>query len=509
VLNEKEKLLEANRTIEPTTGTVASLKAMLELYDTELTKINEEELRISKATSKLQELESSINNQLQEQNKRKILPTSEIEIRVETKTALNAAFSITYLVSNAGWYPKYDVRVTNITKPLQLTYKAEVFQNTGVDWTNVRLRFSNGRPNQNGVTPKLDPWLLTYARNTISRSADDMALMNLGMVKGIVTDAAGEPIPGANVLVKGTTIGTTTDAGGRYSLTLPHTNATLVVSFVGYTSHETIVTQPEMNMQLNEDAQQLNEVMVTGYGITKKIQGKVPGVRIRGMSSLNRDQYNDKGFLNTIKTTVIENQTTVEIEVDDPYSIPSDGEKLMVDLRNYDIPAQFEYFAVPKLDKDAFLVARILDWDQYNLLEGETNLYFEDAFIGRSILHTKALTDTLTISLGRDKNIVIGRTPVEQFTKKQFLGTNKAETRAFKIQIRNKKTQPIQLTIYDQIPVALLGEIEVNAIKLSGGTLEAKTGQITWKETIQPQHQKELTFEYEVRYPKREDVILE
>jgi uncharacterized protein (TIGR02231 family) len=117
VLNEKEKLLEANRTIEPTTGTVASLKAMLELYDTELTKINEEELRISKATSKLQELESSINNQLQEQNKRKILPTSEIEIRVETKTALNAAFSITYLVSNAGWYPKYDVRVTNITKP--------------------------------------------------------------------------------------------------------------------------------------------------------------------------------------------------------------------------------------------------------------------------------------------------------------------------------------------------------------------------------------------------------
>jgi hypothetical protein len=506
VLQEKLALLNANKSLGGTSGTtLVQLKQAMDFYDTEITRIKAEQINIQKIMKARGETSRKIQHQLKEEQDRKILPTSEIEIRVNAENVAQATFSVTYLVANAGWYPKYDVRVSSITKPLQLSYKAEVFQNTGIDWKNVKLRFSNGRPNQSGVAPELPPWLLTYSRNTIYNNSNAASLTTLGAVKGQILDDTGQPLPGVNVLIKGTTIGTVTDANGRYGLTLPHPNATLVVSFVGYSSQEIPVSRGDMNVTLQPDVSALNEVVVTGYGVDKAIAGKMPGIRIRGLSSYKSEDLSS----DQLKVNVIENQTTVEIEVDMPYSIKSDGEKLMVDLRSYEIPAEYEYYAVPKLDKDAFLVARIVDWDQYNLLEGETNLYFEDAFIGRSILHAKSLTDTLSISLGRDKSIVIGRTRVDQFSKKKAIGTNINETRGFKIVIRNKKSQPIRITLFDQVPVSIVSEISVTSTKLSGGSLDEKSGKVTWTFTIPSQEQKEFEFHYDVKYPRREKIILE
>ncbi len=125
---------------------------------------------------------------------------------------------------------------------------------------------------------------------------------------------------------------------------------------------------------MREDFAALNEITITGYGTPQKrdvssaIQGRVAGVNVSGNTGIIESSINE--------TVVIENQTTVEIEVEQPYSIKSDGEKLLVDLKKYQIDALYEYYAVPKLDKDAFLVARIINWGQYNLLEGEANLYF-------------------------------------------------------------------------------------------------------------------------------------
>ena len=208
-------------------------------------------------------------------------------------------------------------------------------------------------------------------------------------------------------------------------------------------------------------------------------------------------------------TTVIENQTTVEFAVEIPYTIKSNGEKLMVELKKYNIDANYQYYAIPKLDKDAFLVAQMTDWDQYNLLEAEVNLYFEDAFIGRTILEARSLKDTLTLSLGRDKNIVIGRSKIEQFSKRKAMAGSGHETRGFKTVIRNKKSQPIKLTVFDQIPVSIMNDINVTPTELTNGTLDEKTGKVVWELHLEPQQQKELLLQYEVKYPKRERVLLE
>ena len=503
VLNEKQSLLNANKDLGGLNAgaTIVQLKQAIEFYESEITRIKDEEIRIKKVIESRTMEVDRLKQQLKELNEQRAMPSSEIEIRVSSERQLSAKFNLTYLVSNAGWFPKYDIRVENVKSPIELTYKAEVFQNTGVDWKNVKLRFSNGDPNQSGVVPELSPWHLNYARNTVyEKSAYGLvAPGSIRNVKGRVLSEEGESLPGVNVIVKGSTIGTVTDREGNYNLTLPNGATQLVFSFIGYGSQEVTINKSEINVWLQESVEQLSEAVVTGYGMKKALSGSVPGVRIRGSSSI----------AGGITTTVTENQTTVEIEVADPYSIQSNGEKMVVDLKKHSIEAMYEYYAIPKLDKDAFLVARVINWDQYSLLEGEANLYFEDAYVGRSILDAKALQDTLDISLGRDKNIVIGREKNEQFSKKRTIGSNVIETRGFKIIVRSKKSQPIKLTLFDQIPVSVMSDITVSPVELTQGNLDEKTGKVTWELNLAAQEQKDISFQYEVKYPRREKVILE
>jgi TonB-linked SusC/RagA family outer membrane protein len=82
-------------------------------------------------------------------------------------------------------------------------------------------------------------------------------------VTGEVTDSNGEPLPGVNVLVKGTSIGTATNANGKYQLNVAR-GATLVITYVGYVRQEVKVTKSVINITLLEDSKELDEVVVTG-----------------------------------------------------------------------------------------------------------------------------------------------------------------------------------------------------------------------------------------------------
>ena len=101
-------------------------------------------------------------------------------------------------------------------------------------------------------------------------------------ITGKVTSAAGEPLPGVTVLVKGTTNGTATDASGNYTLSVPETAGTLIFSFIGYTTQERSFSGPgAINITLADDAKALEEVVVTGYGTQQKsdITGAVASVK--------------------------------------------------------------------------------------------------------------------------------------------------------------------------------------------------------------------------------------
>ncbi|MDR2533689.1 MAG: TonB-dependent receptor [Tannerellaceae bacterium] len=190
-------------------------------------------------------------------------------------------------------------------------------------------------------------------------SASCPAFGQTGSVSGTVTDVAGEPLIGVNVLVKGTTNGVITDIDGKYSLQQVPASATLTFSYVGYIAQEVVVgSQRTINIQLRDDTQRLEEVVVVGYGTQQKrditgsvavvdtkellkstgssaaqqLQGKAAGVyigtsgapgaatmvRIRGVNTIN-----DNGPLYVIDGVSSRNQDLSSLN-------PSDIESLQV-----------------------------------------------------------------------------------------------------------------------------------------------------------------------------------
>ena len=117
-----------------------------------------------------------------------------------------------------------------------------------------------------------------------------LALAQERTVSGVVSDEAGQPLPGVNVLVKGTSAGTVTDASGTYTLDGVGNGSTLVFSFIGYTSTEVLVgTQTSVNVSLNPDVTSLEEIVVVGYGEQKKslVTGAISSVKSEDLATVS------------------------------------------------------------------------------------------------------------------------------------------------------------------------------------------------------------------------------
>ena len=94
----------------------------------------------------------------------------------------------------------------------------------------------------------------------------------------------------------------------------------------------------------------------------------------------------------------------------------------MVQVQEYTIPGLYEYYSIPKLDADAFLTVGLADWGKLNLMSGNANIFFEGAYVGQSYIDANNTKDTLTLSLGRDKKIIVKREQVKDFTRTQSIG---------------------------------------------------------------------------------------
>lgn len=201
-------------------------------------------------------------------------------------------------------------------------------------------------------------------------------------------------------------------------------------------------------------------------------------------------------------TTVSENQLNVSFEINLKYDIPADGSGHQVRIQQYDLAGVYEYAAIPKMDKDAFLLAKVSGWEDYNLLPGPSNLFFEGTYVGKSYLDPNITTDTLALSFGRDKKIVISRNKVKDFSKKQLLGGYKTQTFAYEINIRSLKDAPINITIEDQIPVSQNKELEVELKENGKAEYDPSTGKLKWKLKLAPSETQTMRFVYTVKYPK-------
>ncbi|SMO69078.1 conserved hypothetical protein [Saccharicrinis carchari] len=508
ILHEELTFLQENRVVggKNEQVSIVNLQQTANFYGNKLTELKMKEIERNKSLKKLMQKRSDLQSQINTLSGKKEFPSGEVLMKVDAKKSGGFSLELRYIVENAGWFPSYDIRAKNIDKPVQLIYKANVKQDTKVDWKNVKLKFSSADPNVSGVAPQLKTYFINY------NSRPPSYKQTANSVSGKVMDSNGEPLPGATVVVTGTTIGTVTDMQGNYSLTIPNNAGQLTYSFIGFNNQTLPIAGERMNVALQENQRDLEEVVVTGYGgkrnVLRALKGKVAGVVVDDEMDMSEIKVRGTSSL-AIPMAQVENQTTVDFEIEMPYTVHSDNKNYSVDMAFYDVRAFYQYYAVPKVDKDAFLIANIVGWEKYNLLEGEANVFFEDTYVGKTLMDVRYASDTLEVSLGRDKRVAVNREKVKDFTTKQFIGSKKEETRAWKTTVKNNKNKEINMIVLDQVPVSTIEAIEVDIQNISGAKHNAETGEIKWELKIKPTGQKELDLKYSVKYPKNRNVYVE
>jgi uncharacterized protein (TIGR02231 family) len=200
--------------------------------------------------------------------------------------------------------------------------------------------------------------------------------------------------------------------------------------------------------------------------------------------------------------TVAEGAMSTDFDISQPYTIRGDGKPVVVEIRSHELPAAYLYYAAPKIDQDAFLLARVSGWDRLDLLPGDAKVYYEGNYVGESYIDPRSAPDTLDLSLGRDKRIIVKREAKSEMTKSRTAGGNTVREQYFGITVRNTRKEPIALLLEDQLPVSQNSDIKVSDREYSDGTLDESTGKVTWRLDVPAGGVESRTIGYTVKYPR-------
>ena len=413
----EEAMLKQNLKISGNTNglQISELEKSADFFRNRFREIYKKRSELNFEKGKTQREVNRINQQLNELNAGNRY-TSEIEMTLNTKVSKETKIKLRYVVTNAGWSPIYDLKATELDEPINLKYRALAYNNTGIDWKDIKITLSTSDPNASAMQPTLRPWILNF------NATDFMAKRNQGL-------------------------------------------------FLENNSNV-------WNQSTNADE-----------------KFKVPGT--------------ENGGVNIRFETIEISELDTDFEIEELYTIPSDRKPYSIDVNSHDLTADFKHVAIPKLDKDAFLLAQITGWESLNLIDGPMNVYYGESYIGLSNLSTRTLGDTLDLSLGRDRRVMVTRTKLKEFTKKQVLGSYQTATYSYKISVKNNRSQSVEIDLEDQIPVSTIKEIEVNDIEISGATLYENTGKTKWKMNLQPGENKSVVLTFSVKYPKNKQIKLE
>ena len=504
VYKKEEEMLVKNQSIGGQTGVkTEELKLALDLHRARMTDVLQKQMEIEKRIAATQKELARTGAQLAEIGKKRDSVNYTVTALIDSKGPQSIKFDLIYTVKDAGWFPTYDVRVTDVTKPLNVLMNANMFQRSGETWKDVAIQLSTGNPGDNATPSELQPWMLGFYDPSVAWMRQQATIP--GVISGRVLDESGNPIMGASIIVKGTGSGTTTDVNGFFKLQNVAANRSIIVSSVGYSSKEIAAKPGYINISLQADTQSLEEVVVVGYGTNKDDDGLT---RRESMVTGSASKMKVRGIEPVATTTQYQSTTTV-YKIDEKYTLETDGKTTKIGIKQLDIPALYEYISTPKVDPSAFLTAKVLSWQEYDLQSGETNLYYEGTFLGKTYLDLSTVGDTLSLSLGKDNSIKVSRKLLKEFSSKKFIGSNRTDSREYEITVMNTKRIPVTIIVKDQFPVSVIKEINVDDLSAPEAQIEKETGIATWNISLQPAQEKKVKMGYSVKYPKDRRVVLE
>jgi hypothetical protein len=533
ILELDRRLLMKNRDLK---GAVQGMK-MIELKDAytfmhqKLTEIMTRQTVIYAELEDLQKRMNQLEQEIISQRSKPVINYSEIVVEVDVEKATNANFEFNYISPRATWKPYYDMRSEGIGKPVKLQAKANVSQNTGIEWKNVDMVLSTNDPYQNAQEPTLNPWYLYYNNYPQQTQQSNRSIPTVSFdgekLRGEVIDAStGEPLPFAKVaFLNNPNINAVSDFDGKFTLTVPRGETWVKASFVGYEEVQQQINSPYLKFFLKPNSVELDEVIITNdvpasYGdVTggvvsisrediKRMPSRMPSselntsmttlddvgfgateIQIRGARSgkkgnlfIDGNKVSDEKekWASNVQTTVQKKDLRVEYVIQSKMSIPTDGMDHRVSISTYDLNASYEYHAVPKIDPSVYLAAQVTGWEKLNLMSGESNIYFDGTFMGKSYLDVNSTKDTLSFSFGKDNKISMERSRVKEKSRSKTIGSREKYDITWEIKIKNNGGAMIPIVIKDQFPISNSDDIKVKRGELVSGKLDENTGIITW-----------------------------
>lgn len=414
-------------------------------------------------------------------------PMSFLLIKLESPSASNCELEINYFVKNAAWMPFYEARIAKNDTKLHLVQKAYVSQATKEKWNDVQLKLSQNDPSVSNEKPELGRYVIPSG-SYVGRNVRATDYSNPYVkIMGVVRDKKG-PLKGVLVTCADDRK-TQTDENGFYELLVP-VDERVKFNYSGYGTASCNAKGKNVmvrNVNMDEVNSKVSESEVDQRFLNYIEQNRIISVSQSLMGSDMESNIPQMAIRNTVAS--IEGKNTV----------PADGADHEVVVKDLSVDAEYNYYAVPKLSKDVYLVASIPNWKKLDLLDGSVKLFLNNMYMGESFINARQTEDTLNLSIGKDKELAVDRKDMRTYSSKNLIKTSDKVEREWMITVKNNKSEAVKVTVEDQFPVSTNEDIKVELLDNGGAAVDEKEGKLTWKLNLKPGEKRELKFSYSVK----------
>lgn len=369
-------------------------------------------------------------------------------IVVDKADAPAGTITLNYLVNAATWRPQYRLRATGESDPVRLEYLAAITQQTGEDWSGVKITLSTAQPALNAAPPDLVPLAISVRPDDgtpaiVNNPGGGKGMMGgMGGMGGGMGTMGGAPAPGG-------------------------------------LSMEQYAAQAQRYRGAAQTVLNRNDLRVGGELMNSAAAFD------QARELLAKDDDDKKG-------EPVADGPAVTFNLPSKMDVPSRRDALMVEVKRIELPAEFYDKAVPVLTPRVYRLANLVNQSDTVLLSGEATTYVGADFVGRMTMPLVAVGEPFTVGFGVDPQVQIFRRLMSK--SKAVQGGNQVHTYEFRISARSFRSRPVPLQIWDRLPKSADEDVAVNLVQTSPKLSEDaaylrnahKDNLLRWDLTLEP-----------------------
>lgn len=452
------------------------------------------------------------------------------------------SFEINYLVKDAAWFPRYEIKADAGTKKIDLTGYALVRQETGEDWTGVELSFSAAQPEFSTNIPELKSWFIAAldrpaaTRYAAKEQKADESRAPMEMEEEAADYAGVGPTisnrssssMGAGFASNSTPARSKAEYSRRAKKKVYQKagkdyrpRARRTANIIHDMEQKLAEQKPDFDKGNFDDIIQSNEMVLRNYNrLTSRQQQRLSGYRQEAEDNIQRALRLKQG--NRLARNLIQPARSSRgfdwryQSMTKGHRIPSDGSLNKVPLFRHQMAADFLYESAPLRDDGVFLTALAKNQKREPLLAGPTTVFLGREYMGQGFLETTAKNEEFRVHLGLDENIKINRKERRKQSTTGIISTNYRLLYEVEIEINNSKSKPVRLVLVDRIPFTSDKDIniELREMNLEKGLTWARDsykkrhkGILEMRLKLSKGSQKKIRWSYRVEHPEETKLL--